>query len=76
MKNFGIKKLNIVLPKFMFPNHKTKATSVGAFDIINNAKIFKNTVDAINEFDIVISFSARKRDLNKKHITMNDFLRL
>ena len=74
MKNFGLKKLNIVSPKFIFPNYKTKVTYVGAFDIINNAKIFKNTVGAINEFDIVISFSARKRDLNKKHITMNDFL--
>ena len=23
MKNFGFKKLNIVSPKFIFPNHKT-----------------------------------------------------
>ena len=24
MKNFGFKKLNIVSPKFIFPNHKTQ----------------------------------------------------
>ncbi len=73
MKNFGFKKLNIVSPKFSFPNHKTKVTSVGAYDIINKAKIFDNTEAAINEFDIVISLSARKRDINKKHITIKEF---
>ena len=74
MKNFGFKKLNIVSPKFIFPNYKAKTTSVGAFDIINGAKIFQNTSDALDEFDIVISLSARRRDINKKHITIKDFL--
>ena len=40
MKNFGFKKLKLVSPKFTFPNHKTKVTSVGAFDIIESAKVF------------------------------------
>ncbi len=73
MKNFGFKKLNIVSPKFSFPNHKAKVTSVGAYEIINKTNIFNNTAEAINEFDIVFSFSARRRDINKKHITFNDF---
>ena len=76
MKNFGFHKLNIVSPKFIFPNHKTKVTSVGAFNIINEAKVFSSTEEAIDEFDIVISLSARKRDINKKHITINDFLKI
>ena len=41
MKNFGFNKLNIVSPKFSFPNHKAKVTSVGAYDIINNTKNLK-----------------------------------
>ena len=73
MKNFGFTNLNIVSPKFIFPNHKTKATSVGAYDVIDNAKVFNNTKEAVEKFDIIISFSARKRDINKKHITMSDF---
>ena len=73
MKNFGFKKLILVTPKFPFPNHKTKVTSVGAYDIIENTKLFKTTEEAVSEFDIVISLSARKRDINKKHITMHDF---
>jgi len=73
MKNFGFSKLYIVDPKINFPNSKAKATSVGAYDIINNAKIFKKVENAINPFNLVISLSARRRDINKKHITLNEF---
>ena len=76
MKNFGFSKLNIVSPKFTFPNHKTKTTSVGAYDIINKAKVYKSTNDAINEFDIIISLSARKREINKRHISIQEFLKI
>mgnify|MGYP001304813716 CR=1 FL=1 len=76
MKNFGFRDLNIVSPKFTFPNHKTKVTAVGAYNIIDNAKVF-NTIDrAVSKFDIVISLSARRRDVNKKHITMKDFINI
>ena len=73
MKNFGFSKLHIVSPKINFPNHKAKATSVGAFDIINKAKVFNDTNEAISDFDIVISLSARKRDINKRHISLEEF---
>ncbi len=76
MKNFGFNKLNIVSPKFSFPNHKTKVTSVGAYNIINKTKVFGKTEEAISEFDIVFSLSARQRDINKKHISMSDFFRI
>ena len=76
MKNFGFSNLNIVSPKFAFPNHKTRVTAVGAFNVINKAKVFNTTLDAVDKFDIVISLSARRRDINKKHITMKDFLHI
>jgi len=76
MKNFGFNKLHIVSPKVNLPNQKTKATSVGAFDIINKAKIFNKTKNEIGIFDIVISLSSRRRDINKKHISLNDFTKL
>ena len=76
LKNFGFSKLHIVLPKQSWPNVKAKATSVGAFDILNKAKIYNNTYESIKDFDIVISLSARKRDINKKHITMSDFYKI
>jgi tRNA/rRNA methyltransferase len=73
MKNFGFQKLFIVNPKINFPNHKAKATSVGAFEIINKAKVFNNVENAIKPFNLIISLSARRRDINKKHITLQDF---
>jgi len=73
LKNFGFSKLNIVSPKQSWPNQKAKATSVGAYDIVKKAKIFDNTLAAVSEFDIVISLSARKRDINKKHISIEQF---
>ena len=76
MKNFGFSNLNIVSPKFAFPNHKTRVTAVGAFNVINKAKVFNTTLDAVDKFDIVISLSARRRDVNKKHITMKDFFQI
>jgi len=76
IKNFGFSKLHIVSPKINFPNLKAKATSVGAYDIIKNAKVFSETNQAISNFDILVSLSARRRDINKKHISLNDFLKL
>ena len=73
MKNFGFSKLFIVDPKINFPNHKAKATSVGAYDIINKAKVFNKIEDAINPFNLIVSLSARRRDINKQHISLNDF---
>jgi len=73
MKNFGFSKLYIVNPKFNFPNHKAKVTSVGAYDLINKAKVFDKIENALKPFNLVISLSARRRDINKKHISLNDF---
>ena len=76
LKNFGFSKLHIVSPKQIWPNNKAKATSVGAYNVLRKAKIFNHTHTAIGNFDIVVSLSARKRDINKKHITINQFLKI
>ena len=76
LKNFGFSKLNIVSPKQTWPNAKAKATSVGAYDIIKKTKIYNKTKDAINDYDIIFSLSARRRDVNKKHISINQFLKI
>ena len=76
LKNFGFSKLNIVSPKQAWPNNKAKSTSVGAFDIIKKTKVFNNTYNAIDDYDVVVSLSARKRDINKKHISINQFLKI
>ena len=76
LKNFDFSKLEIISPKQSWPNNKAKVTSVGAYNIIKKAKIYSNTKDAISNYDVVISLSARKREINKKHISMNQFLKM
>ena len=76
MKNFGFNKLHIVEPKINFPNHKAKATSVGAYDIINKAKVFNNVENAIKSFNLIVSLSARRRDINKRHISLEEFQKI
>ena len=59
MKNFGFTNLNIVSPKFAFPNHKTKVTAVGSYNIIDKEKIYNTTDKAKKKFNIVSYLSAR-----------------
>ena len=76
LKNFGFTTLLITNPRDGWPNIKAKATSVGAFDILKKTKVLKDTSLAIQNFDIIFSFSARKRDINKKHVSFINFLKI
>jgi tRNA/rRNA methyltransferase len=72
MKNFDFKKMIVVNPKPIFPNDKILATSVGAKDVINKSKTFKDLKSALKNIDIVIATSARFRNKNIKHIQLED----
>ena len=72
VKNFKFKKLIIIKPKPIFPNDKILATSVGAKDLILNAKVHETLESAIKKVDYVIATSVRFRNKNIKHIKLND----
>ena len=76
LKNFGFSTLDLVNPKENWPNKKAIVTSVGAKDILKRTKVFSDVESAINKYDIVYASSARKRDINKKHISLNKFLNI
>ena len=76
IKNFKFKKLVIVKPKPIFPNDKILATSVGAKDLIINAKIYETLESAVKKVDYVIATSARFRNKNIKHIKLNDLKKI
>ena len=59
MKNFGFDKLHIVEPKINFPNHKAKVTSVGAYDIINKAKVFNGKIENFQGFTRFVAKSLK-----------------
>jgi len=76
IKNFGFSKLNIVSPRDGWPNTKARMTSVGAFNLIKSAKIYNNVEEAVKKFDLIFATSARSRDVNKKHISIVNFIKL
>ena len=75
LKNFGFKNLDLVNPKESWPNKKAIATSVGAKDILSKTKVYSNVKDAINKYDIVYASSARRRDINKRHLSFNQLIK-
>ena len=76
MKNFGFKNLSLIEPKPLFPNDKIIATSVGAKDIIKKTKVFSNLEKSLNKTDILIATSARFRNKNIKHISLEDLKKI
>ena len=72
LKNFNFQKLFLIDPKPIFPNDKIIATSVGAKDIIKNAKVFNHIEKSLKKIDILVATSARFRNKNIKHISVSD----
>ena len=76
IKNFNFKRLVLINPKPIFPNDKILATSVGAKDIINQSKKYDNLEKALGKIDILIATSARFRNKNIKHISLEDLKKI
>jgi len=76
IKNFNFKKLVLINPKPIFPNDKILATSVGAKDIIKKTKVYSNLERSLINTDILIATSARFRNKNIKHISLEDLKKI
>ena len=74
LKNFNFTNLDIISPKKGWPNKKALDTSVSAKDVLFKSKLYFNLEDAINKYDIVYASSARKRDINKIHLSFDEFI--
>ncbi|RUP42041.1 MAG: RNA methyltransferase [Acinetobacter sp.] len=72
MKNFGISDLRIVNPRDGWPNPKAENMSVGAIDIIQNAKLFGCIKSAIADLEYVYAATAAPRDMNKEYVLSKD----
>ena len=71
-----LKNLSVIEPKPIFPNDKIIATSVGAKDIIEKAKVYSNLENSLTKTDILISTSARFRNKNIKHISLDELKKI
>ena len=76
IKNFNFKQLILINPKPIFPNDKILATSVGAKNIINKSKVFNELGPAVEKLDYLIATSARFRNKNIKHISLDDLKKI
>ena len=76
IKNFNFKKLVLINPKPIFPNDKILATSVGAKDIIRESMNYDTLEKAVGKIDIIIATSARFRNKNIKHISLEDLKKI
>ena len=72
IKNFNFKKLIVINPKPTYPNDKILATSVGAKEIIKNSKVYGDLESAIKKFDYIVATTSRFRNVNLKHISLNN----
>jgi tRNA/rRNA methyltransferase len=72
MLNFGLTEMRIVKPRDGWPNYKAINTASGAHAILDEAKIFDTTEDAIADLHAVYATTARVRDMVKPVLTPRD----
>ncbi len=63
MKNMGINDLALVNPKY-FPHEDATARASGAYDVLDNARLFKTLSEAVSDCVYVAGASARSRTIN------------
>ena len=76
LKNFNFNNLIVIDPKPIYPNDKILATSVGAKNVINKSKVFNELGPAVEKIDYLIATSARFRNKNIKHISLEDLKKI
>lgn len=65
MLNFGCEDLRIISPRDGWPNEKALDMAAHAKQVVENAKIFATTEEAITDLDFVYATTARNRDMDK-----------
>jgi len=69
MLNCALTDLRLVSPRDKWPNPRAYKTASGADVVIENAKIFETTADAIADLTQVYATTARARDMTKDVVT-------
>lgn len=71
MLNAGLVDLRLVAPRDGWPNPKADAMASGAIEVLENAKVFETTEEAIADLNFVLATTARLRDMEKEIYTPN-----
>ena len=65
MWNFGLDHMRVVAPRDGWPNQKAVAMASGAGRLLDEARLYVTTADAIGDASFVYATTARQRDLTK-----------
>lgn len=71
MLNFGLTELRLVKPRDGWPNERAVAMASRADRVLENARIFETTAEAVADLQYVYATTARQRDVIKKASTPN-----
>ena len=65
MWNFGLDHMRIVAPRDGWPNPSAVAMASGAGRLLDEARVFDSTPDAVGDADFIMATTARQRGLTK-----------
>lgn len=66
MKNCGLKELRLVNPRENHLSNKALSASSNSEEVLQNARVFSSTIDAISDLQYVLATTARHRDQTKR----------
>ena len=69
MLNCGLTDLRLVRPRDGWPNAKAVSAASGADSVIEDARLFSTTEDAIADLSFLYAATARDRDMTKRVVT-------
>lgn len=72
MLNCGLSELRLVKPRDGWPNETAIAASAGADEVIEGARLFETTADAVADLQLVFSSTVRRRDMTNRIVTPSD----
>lgn len=65
MANFGLSELRIVNPRDGWPNEAARANAAIGVHVVDNARLFASTAEAVADLNFVCATTARRRDMIK-----------
>ena len=69
MLNCGLDEMRLVAPRDGWPNPKAESMAVGAISVLENAKVYETTQDAVADLNLVLATTARSREQVKRAFT-------
>ena len=72
MANFGLHQMRLVAPRDGWPNDSARAMASRADHVLDNAKVYPATADALSDIQYTYATTARQRDMSKPVFTPNE----